>query len=101
MEVPPYSTLNADVIPTKDFVESIDKHVSKIDTDLIRDIWKTIGVQTSDERVLKVASAMMEAQMLKIVSELKMMNAEANKQNERTRATGGASVAGGSAPGGG
>jgi len=44
MEVPPYSTLNADVIPTKDFVESIDKHVSKIDTDLIRDIWKTIGV---------------------------------------------------------
>lgn len=44
MEVPPYSTLNADVIPTIDFIESIDKHVSKIDTDLIRDIWKTIGV---------------------------------------------------------
>ena len=44
---------------------------------------------------------MMEAQMLKIVSELKMMNAEANKQNERTRATGGASLAGGNVPGGG
>ena len=74
-EVPPYSTLNADVIPTEDFLNTVEKHMPKVDTDLIKDIWKTIGVQTSDERVLKVASSMLEIQMLKIVAELKSVTA--------------------------
>ena len=44
----------------QDFLGQLDKHMPKIDTELIKDLWKTIGVQTSDERVYKVASAMME-----------------------------------------
>ena len=74
-DVPNYSTLNADVIPREDFLGQLDKHMPKIDTELIKDIFKTIGVQSRDERVYKVASAMMEMQMLKIVSELKMVQA--------------------------
>jgi len=63
------------VIPREDFLESIDKHMPKVDTELIKDIWRTIGLQTSDERVYKLASVLMESQMLKIISELKMINA--------------------------
>ena len=59
-EVPPFSTLNADIIPREDFIGSIERHMPKIETDLIKDIWRTIGVQSCDERVYKVASAMME-----------------------------------------
>lgn len=59
-EVPPFSTLNADIIPREDFISSIERHMPKIETDLIKDIWRTIGVQSCDERVYKVASAMME-----------------------------------------
>ena len=47
----------------------------KIDPDLIREIWKTIGVKSCDERVYKVASVMMEQQMLKIIQELKLVSA--------------------------
>lgn len=59
-EVPPYSTLNADVIPREDFLMTLDKHMPKIDPELIKDLWRTIGLQTSDERVYKVASVLME-----------------------------------------
>jgi len=43
-EVPAFSTLNTDVIPREDFLASLDKHVAKVDLELIRDIWKTIGL---------------------------------------------------------
>jgi len=71
LEIPPFSSLNADVIPKASLLEAVDKHQPKIDTELIKDIWKTIGLQTSDERIYKLASAMMEVQMLKIISELR------------------------------
>jgi hypothetical protein len=38
---------------------------------LIKEIWKTIGLQTSDERLFKLGSAMLEIQMLKIIQELR------------------------------
>lgn len=66
-EVPPFSTLNEDVIPTPSLLEAIDKHQAKFDPDLIKEIWKTTGVQTSDERVLKIASVILEMQMLRII----------------------------------
>lgn len=59
-------------------MDSVEKHVPKIDPDLIKDIWRTIGVQSADERVYKVASAMMEIQMLKIIGELKSVSVLAN-----------------------
>lgn len=71
LEIPPFSSLNTDVIPKSELLEAVDKHQPKIDTDLIKDIWRTIGLQTSDERIYKVASAMMEVQMLKIITELR------------------------------
>ena len=71
--MPPFSTLNADVIPKENFLGSLDRHMPRIDLELIKDMWKTIGVQSSDERVYKVASAMIEHQMAKIMSEIKVM----------------------------
>jgi len=58
--VPTFSTLNADVIPREDYLDTLDKHMPKIDTELIKDIWHTIGLQSSDERLYKVASVMLE-----------------------------------------
>lgn len=43
-EVPPFSTLNSDVVPTPEFLESVEKHQAKFDTELIADIWKECGV---------------------------------------------------------
>ena len=71
LEVPPFSTLNSDVIPQPELLEQVDVHQAKFDPDLIKELWKTIGLQTSDERVLKTASALLEMQMLKIIQELK------------------------------
>ena len=62
------------MIPREDFLETLDKHMPKIDPDLIKDLWRTIGLQSCDERVYKVASVMMESQMLKIIGEMKMIN---------------------------
>ena len=70
-EVPPFSTLNADIIPTPDLLASIEKHQAKIDPELVAEILKTVGMQSSDERVHKMISAMVEIQLLKIVQELK------------------------------
>ena len=43
-EVPPYSTLNADVIPREEFLDGLNKHMPKFDTELIKEVWRTIGV---------------------------------------------------------
>ena len=71
LDLPPFSSLNADVIPKASFLESLDKHQPKFDPELIKEIWKTVGVQTSDERLFKLASSMLEVQMLKIITELR------------------------------
>ena len=59
------------MIPKPKFLDSLEKHQSKFDTELVKELWKTIGLQTSDERVYKLASAMLEVQMLKVISELR------------------------------
>mgnify|MGYP007100219821 FL=1 len=71
LEVPPFSTLNADIIPSEDFLNTVEKFQPKFDLDLVKQVWHSAGVQTCDDRVLKVASAMLEIQMLKIIEELK------------------------------
>ena len=71
LDPPQFSTLNSDVIPTPDFLGSLDKHQAKFDLELIKQIWEGIGLQTSDDRLYKLASAMLEMQMLKIIQELK------------------------------
>jgi hypothetical protein len=38
---------------------------------LIEELWSTIGLKSSDQRLHKLAAAMFEMQMLKIVNEMK------------------------------
>jgi len=46
--MPPFTTLNADVIPTQTLLDSIDKHQPKVPVELIEELWGTIGLQSSD-----------------------------------------------------
>ena len=71
MDVPQFSTLNDDVIPTPHFLEALESHQPKFDPDLIKEIWRSIGLQTSDDRLYKLASAMLEIQLLKIITEVR------------------------------
>jgi len=48
------------VIPKQQFLESLEKHQPKFDPELIKEVWKTIGLQTTDERLYKLGSAMLE-----------------------------------------
>ena len=87
IEVPPFSTLNADVIPTADFLQGVEHHQAKIEPDLIKRVWQQAGLQTQDERVYKVASAMCEMQMLKIIAELKLVGNTQKKSSHKTHLT--------------
>ena len=42
--MPTFSTLNADVIPREEYLNTLDKHMPKIDTELIKDVWRSIGL---------------------------------------------------------
>ncbi len=69
--MPPFTTLNADVIPEQSLLEAVEKHQPKLPVELIEELWSSIGLKTSDQRLHKLASAMFEMQMLKIVNEMK------------------------------
>ena len=81
--MPPFSSLNADVIPTPRFIETLETHQPKFDPELIKEIWKTIGLQTSDERLFKLGSAMLEIQMLKIIQELRAVAPQQLNQEKK------------------
>ena len=81
--MPPFSSLNADVIPTPRFIETLETHQPKFDPELIKEIWKTIGLQTSDERLFKFGSAMLEIQMLKIIQELRAVAPQQLNQDKK------------------
>lgn len=81
--MPPFSSLNADVIPTPRFIETLETHQPKFDPELIKEIWKTIGLQTSDERLFKLGSAMLEIQMLKIIQELRAVAPQQLNQDKK------------------
>ena len=44
LDPPQFSTLNSDVIPSPEFLESLDNHQAKFDLDLIKQIWEGIGL---------------------------------------------------------
>ena len=71
--MPQLSTLNADVIPSSSFLAAVEQHQPKVSPDLIKQIWESEGLSVSDGRILTAASVMMEAQMLKIISEMKQV----------------------------
>jgi len=69
--VPHYSTLNNDVIPQKKLLDQLDLYQPKFDTSLLKEILATVGMQSIDERTYKIISIMMEAQLLKILQEVR------------------------------
>ena len=64
------------MIPQSELLQSLESYQPKIDPKLVEEIWRTIGLQVTDRRLLAVASAMLESQMLKIVSEVKCVNSQ-------------------------
>jgi hypothetical protein len=76
MEVPQFTTLNADTLPKGKLLEALDDHQPKFDSDLLEALLRESGAQICDARVLKVVSCMMESQMLKIVHEMKALHGE-------------------------
>ena len=60
LEIPQFSTLNADVIPSASLLEHLEQHQPKVSPDLIKQIWQSQGVNVSDNRILTAASCMLE-----------------------------------------
>ena len=77
-KTPAYSTLNLDVLPQPSFVSSLDSYQAKIDPELIKEILKSQGVHTSDDRVYKVMSAMLEIKLLGIIKEVRIVSGQSN-----------------------
>ena len=74
LEVPQFTTLNADVIPHSELLAELETYQPKIDPHLIEELWRSVGLQTSDKRLLAVASAMVEQKLLQIIGEVKCVN---------------------------
>jgi hypothetical protein len=70
-KIPSYSTLNLDVIPKPDFIQSLEKYQAKIDPELMKEMLQGVGVKTSDERIYKMMSAMVESKLLSILKEVR------------------------------
>ena len=82
MELPPFTTLNADVIPEQNLLESLDRHQPKLSTEVVEELWSSIGLKSQDARLHKLASAVFEIQMLKIVNEMKQVASNAKHQSD-------------------
>ena len=83
MELPQFTTLNADVVPTNELLDKLERHQPKISTDLIRKLMAEVGVHTQDERIYTLASVVLESQMLKIVSEMKAVPTDKQKSEQK------------------
>eukprot|EP00347_Sterkiella_histriomuscorum_P022515 403338199 len=79
-----YSTLNNDVIPDKNFIETVEDYQPKINMELIKKIMNEVGMQSPDERVYKLISVIVEAQLLKIIEEVKQVNIQTQKEPFKT-----------------
>jgi len=73
--VPAYSTLNLDVLPTATFLTSLDTYQPKIDTEMLKEIVKSAGMTTADERVYKMQAAMLEMKLLDLLKEVRNVSA--------------------------
>lgn len=59
-------------------MSSLDTYQAKIDPELIKEILKSQGVLTSDERVYKMMSAMLEIRLLDIIKEVRIVSGQSN-----------------------
>mmetsp|Transcript_40694 Transcript_40694/g.29962 ORF Transcript_40694/g.29962 Transcript_40694/m.29962 type:complete len:87 (+) Transcript_40694:22-282(+) len=69
-----YSTLNSEIIPDPGFLSALESYQPKFSLDLIRQLSAQVGLQSSDERVYKCLSAMIEIQLCKVLEEVKDTN---------------------------
>ncbi|TNV85971.1 hypothetical protein FGO68_gene15618 [Halteria grandinella] len=77
-----FSTLNNDVIPDPKFIEDVEGYQPKFNMELIESLMREVGMQSSDERVYKMISIIAEAQLCKILNEVKTVNIQAQKPND-------------------
>jgi hypothetical protein len=77
-KVPAYSTLNLDVLPTPTFLQSLDNYQAKIDPELLKEMVKSAGMTTADERVYKMLAAMVEMKLLDLLKEVRNVSATSN-----------------------
>ena len=78
-KTPAYSTLNLDVLPQPSFVNSLDSYHAKIDPELLKEILRASGVNTSDDRVYKIMSGMLEMRLLEIIKEVRIVSGQTNQ----------------------
>ena len=67
-----------DVLPNPNFINSLDAYQAKIDPELLKEILRSSGVDTADDRVYKVMSAMLELKLLDIIKEVRIVSGQTN-----------------------
>ena len=70
---PQFSTLNKEVIPTKEYLEAVDNYSPKFDIDIIKSLAKQAGLKTPDERIYKMMSVLLEDKLVTILDEVNAM----------------------------
>lgn len=63
------------MLPTATFLTSLDTYQPKIDTEMLKEIVKSAGMTTADERVYKMQAAMLEMKLLDLLKEVRNVSA--------------------------
>jgi ribosomal protein L12E/L44/L45/RPP1/RPP2 len=71
-----------DVIPDRKYIEAIESHQAKFDTDVLKEMLKEVGLTTKDERVYKMISVLMEEKLCSIITEVQAMQAQSQPAKE-------------------
>lgn len=73
---PQFSTLNMDVIPDNEYLKSLEHYEPQFDTAMLKELCKRAGMKTTDDRVYKMISVMMEDKLVTILDEVHAMQAQ-------------------------
>ena len=66
------------MLPTPPFLQSLDNYQAKIDPELLKEMVKSAGMTTADERVYKMLAAMVEMKLLDLLKEVRNVSATSN-----------------------
>ena len=75
-----FSSLNNDVIPDKEFLESIEKYNPKLSQEIIKEICQEKGLISSDPRVYKIISIVAQ----EFLEDILKNTAESINSNKKT-----------------
>ena len=62
------------MIPDRDFLTTIEDYQPKVSLELVERLMQQVGMHSSDQHVHKMISVMVEAQLCKILNEVKSVN---------------------------